>query len=62
MITFIRPIANQQSALAFILAGLLSLSFLSCVPALAQEVGSDSSEAKGVQETKFISNARELKW
>ena len=60
MITFIRPIANQQSALALILAGLLSLSFSNCVPATAQEGGSDPSEANGVQEAKFISNARQL--
>jgi len=60
MITFIRPIANQRSVLAFTLTGLLSLSFLLYTPALAQTPDPALSQTTGSQESKFISNARQL--
>ena len=60
MITFIRPIANQRSVLAFILTGLLSLSFSFHAPVSAQNINSDRTEAKRTTEGNFISNARQL--
>jgi Tol biopolymer transport system component/Zn-dependent M28 family amino/carboxypeptidase len=60
MITFIRPIANQLSALALILTGLVSLGITCHSPLPAQNIGTDSSETKGSAESNFISSARQL--
>ena len=60
MITFIRPIANQLSALAFILTGFVGLGIACHSPLSAQNIGTDSSETKGSAESNFISSARQL--